>query len=90
MPDPKIDARYTVERLQRIPVHDFFGKLHDQVQITARHHLTGPTRLTLGAQEDVWLAEPDEIGEPFRPAPDAHEGRRPWAKRMRLPRRPPK
>jgi hypothetical protein len=56
-PDPSTDWRYTVERLQMVPQYDFFGKVSLMLEVTARNHVTGPAKLTLGVDDPVWLAD---------------------------------
>lgn len=57
-PDPRTDSRFTVQRLQRVPVHDFFGHLSERIEIKAENHITGPANLSLGVDEAVWLVDP--------------------------------
>jgi hypothetical protein len=56
-PDPSTDWKYTVEQLQTVPMHDFFGKLSLMIEVTARNHVTGPAKLTMGLDDPVWLAD---------------------------------
>lgn len=56
-PDPAVDWRYTVRAIQHVPLHDFFGKPLERIQISADSHLTGPQRLNLGPDDPVWLVE---------------------------------
>jgi hypothetical protein len=56
-PNPATDSRYTVRRLQRVPVHDFFGHLSERIEVTAESHITGPANLSLGVDEPVWLVD---------------------------------
>lgn len=53
-PEPT-DWHYKVTSLQRVPMHDFYGKLSTMIQIAAVNNITGPATLTLGSDEAVWL-----------------------------------
>lgn len=56
-PDPATDWRYTVRSLQRVGLRGYFGELHDQVEVHADSHLTGPQKLALGVDDPVWLVD---------------------------------
>jgi hypothetical protein len=51
------DWHYTVKSLQRVPMHDFYGKLSTMVKVDAVNNITGPAILTLGTDEAVWLPD---------------------------------
>ena len=51
------DWKYTVKRLQRVPLHDFFGKINDMIEIDAHNHLLGPAKISLGVDELVWVVD---------------------------------
>ena len=53
-PDPKADRRYTVTGLQKVPQHDFFGKVSLMVEVRAST-TWGPAKFTLGLDEPVWV-----------------------------------
>ncbi len=55
-PDPETDRRYTVTRLQRVPQHDFFGKVSLMIEVQAQT-TWGPSRFTLGLDEPVWVVD---------------------------------
>lgn len=57
VPDPKVNWPYTVHELQLVPIRDFFGKVHDRIQMTGVNHVLGPSSVTLGPDEPVWLVE---------------------------------
>ena len=68
-PSPRTDATYTVQRLQRVPVHDFFGKIMETIQVSAVNHLLGPATLTLGSDEPVWILGRAGAGGSPQPQP---------------------
>jgi hypothetical protein len=53
----KNDWLYTVRSVQRVPLRDFFGKINDMIDINAHNHILGPARMSLGANEEVWLVD---------------------------------
>ncbi len=65
--EPRLDSTYTVHRVQFVPIHDFFGRTVDTMQIVAENHLLGPANLTLNADETVWMVDGRA---PMPPPPD--------------------
>ena len=55
-PDPKTDRQYTVTGVQKVPQHDFFGKVSLMVEVRA-NTAWGPAKVTLGLDEPVWLLD---------------------------------
>ena len=81
---PPRDQVFTVVRVQFVPIRDFFGGILDTVQMDARNHLLGPTKLSVSADEEVWMVEGAAAAPPSAPsaAPmDRPVGR--WGRRRR-------
>lgn len=81
---PPRDQIYTVERVQFVPIRDFFGGLLETIQMDARNHLLGPTKLSVSADEEVWLVFGADATPP--PAPPSSPGSRSggrWGRRWR-------
>lgn len=81
---PGRDAIYTVQRVQYVPLRDFFGGFVETVQMDAQNHLLGPTKLSLGADELVWLVEgAAATPPPSAPPPGNRSGGSRWGRRWR-------
>jgi hypothetical protein len=81
---PSRDAIHTVLRIQYVPIRDFFGGFVETVQMDAQNHLLGPAKLSLGADEVVWIVEGSAAAPPpsSPPARDRSSGSR-WGRRRR-------
>lgn len=81
---PPRDQIFTVDRVQFVPIRDFFGGLLDTIQMDAQNHLLGAAKLTLSADEEVWVVEGAEAMPPSPPPPSStrSSGGR-WGRRWR-------
>ena len=77
-PEPGVDWKYTVVRMQRFWQHDFFGKQSERIDVYCENHVTGPAKLTLGPDDPVWITT--EVAPP-RPAPSSGGRARIWRSR---------
>jgi hypothetical protein len=72
IPAPRLDTLYTVERLQFVPVRDFFGGILNTMQVTCRNAITGPAVLSIPSDEPLWVLDATEvpavIAAPSQPA----------------------
>jgi len=78
---PPRDQLFTVDRVQFVPIRDFFGGFLETIQMDAYNHLLGPTKLSMSADEEVWLLEGTEATPPPAP-PSSSPGSR-WGRRWR-------
>ena len=81
---PPRDQVFTVMRVQFVPIRDFFGGILDTVQMDAHNHLLGPTKLSVSADEEVWIVEGAAAAPLSAPSPaptDRPLGR--WGRRWR-------
>lgn len=82
--NPRRDSLYTVQKVQFIPLRDFYGHYVNTVQVTAENHLLGPASLTLSSDELVWVLDPSFRPEPPPAAPGEGSGRDRSGRRFRF------
>lgn len=79
---PSRDAIHTVLRVQYVPIRDFFGGFLETVQMDAQNHLLGPAKLSLSADEVVWILQGAAAAPPSPSAGDRSGGSR-WGRPRR-------